>query len=374
MPTFRIAMTGDYLDATGAVAYGDVGLDLLGGCPFVRRHFVTDLAPRLGDAAYWSRLYSLEVAPTHIVDVDGLILLRPWIKRSTFADGAADLTVIGRSGAGYDKIDLAACTEHGVAVFNAPMALNHSTASSALLFMLALAKRLVDQERIVRAGRWDLQPSVMGDELEGRTLGIVGLGHSGRELVRLVAPFAMRVIAHSPHADPEVARGLGVELTSLDEVLRRSDLVSLHCRLTDATRGMIGAGQLALMKPSAYFINVGRGELVDQTALASALADRRIAGAGLDVFQVEPLPMDDPLLALDNVLLTPHWSASTSDVWRATGRAMTEGMLRAARGLVPENVVNPEVLGRSHFREKLARFATNAGQPDGDLGVRDEVG
>lgn len=367
-------MTGDYLDATGAVAYGDVGLGLLDGCPFVRRHFVTDLAPRPGDEAYWSRLYSLEVTPEHIRDVDGLILLRPWIKRSTFAAGAEDLTVIGRSGAGYDKIDLAACTEHGVAVFNAPMALNHSTASSALLFMLALAKRLVEQERIVRAGRWDLQPSVMGDELEGRTLGIVGLGHSGRELVRLVAPFAMRVIAYSPHADPEVARGLGVKLTTLEDVLRRSDFVSLHCRLTDANRGMIGAGQLALMKPSAYFINVGRGELVDQAALASALVDRRIAGAGLDVFQVEPLPLDDPLLGLDNVLLTPHWSASTWDVWRATGRAMAEGMLRTARGLVPENVVNPEVLGRSVFREKLARFAANAGQPDGDLGVRDEVG
>ncbi len=110
---------------------------------------------------------------------------------------------------------------------------------------------------------------------------------------------------------------------------------------------MIGAEQLALLKPSAYFINVGRGELVDQAALAAALRERRIAGAGLDVFQVEPLPLDDPLLRLDNVIVTPHWSASTSDVWRATGRAMAEGMLRAARGLLPENIVNPEVLGPS---------------------------
>ncbi len=368
MRTFRIAMTGDYLDATGAVAYGDVGLDRLDACPFVRRHFVTDLAPRPGDDAYWSRLYSLEVTPEHIRDVDGLVVLRPWIKRGTFAAGAGDLTVIGRSGAGYDKIDLAACTEHGVAVFNAPMALNHSTASSALLFMLALAKRLVDQEQIVRQGRWDLQPAVMGDEIEGRTLGIVGLGHSGRELVRLVAPFAMRVIAHSPHADPDVARELGVELTTLEDLLRRSDFVSLHCRLTDATRGLIGAGQLALLKPSAYFINVGRGELVDQQALAMALRDRRIAGAGLDVFQVEPLPPGDPLLELDNVLLTPHWSASTSDVWRATGRAMAEGMLRAAVGMLPENIVNPEVLDREEFRRKLSRFAANASHPHGDPG------
>ncbi len=356
MRIFRIAMTGDFLDESGAVAYGDIGLGLYDEHPEIRRHFVDDLAPRPGDAAYWSRLYSLEVKPEHIRDADGLVVLRPWVKRGTFAEGAGDLVVIGRSGAGYDKIDLDACTENEVAVFNAPMALNHSTASSALLFILALAKRLADQERVVRRGRWDLQPSVMGDEIQGRTLGIVGLGHSGRELVRLVAPFDMTVIAHSPHADPDVARGLGVELTSLNDVLRRSDFISLHCRLTEATRGIIGAQQLAMLKPSAYFINVGRGELVDQAALAAALRARRIAGAGLDVFEVEPLPLDDPLLGLDNVLLTPHWSASTSDVWRATGRAMAAGMLRAARGLVPEDVVNPEVLDRPGFREKLARF------------------
>ena len=135
-----------------------------------------------------------------------MVVLRPWVKRSTFANGREDLVVIGRSGAGYDKIDLAACTEHGVAVFNAPMALNHSTASSALLFMLALAKRLPDQEQVVREGRWDRQAAVMGGEIQGRTLGIIGLGHSGRELVRLVAPFDMRILAFSPHADPQVAR------------------------------------------------------------------------------------------------------------------------------------------------------------------------
>ena len=124
-------------------------------------------------------LYSLEVKPEHIEGVDGLVVLRPWVKRSTFARGADDLVVIGRSGAGYDKIDLAACTEHGVAVFNAPMALNHSTASTALLFMLALAKRLPEQERITRQGRWDLQASVMGGEIQRSNAGHRGLGPHG---------------------------------------------------------------------------------------------------------------------------------------------------------------------------------------------------
>src|SRR5262249_52157992 len=137
---FRLALTGDFLDETGAVAYGNAGLDLLSNRAYLRWHFLTDLAPKPGDSSYWPRLYSLEVRGDHIRDVNGLIVLRPWVKASVFADGAKDLVVIGRSGAGYDKIDVAACTEHGVAVFNAPLSLEHATASAALLFMLALAK------------------------------------------------------------------------------------------------------------------------------------------------------------------------------------------------------------------------------------------
>jgi phosphoglycerate dehydrogenase-like enzyme len=360
LQVFRVALTGDFLDEQGSLAYGDVGLDQLASRPYVKYRFVTELAPRPDDPGYWSRLYSLEVGPDHIKNVNGLIVLRPWVKPSTFESGAGDLVVIGRSGAGYDKIDLAVCTEHGVALFNAPLALNHSAASSALLFILALSKRLTEQERVVRDGRWDRQPAVLGSEIQGRTLGIIGLGHSGRELARLVGPFGMRILAFSPHAEPAVASSLGVSLTSLEDVLSASDFVSLHCRLTPATRRLIGSDQLALMKPSAYLINVGRGELVDQPALAAALRDRRIAGAGLDVFEVEPLPLDDPLLGLDNVILTPPWSASTSDVWRATGLAMADGMLRAARGELPENIVNSAVIDQPQFRRKLARFAENA--------------
>jgi phosphoglycerate dehydrogenase-like enzyme len=360
MRIFQVALTGDFLDESGSPACGTSGLECLSREPYLRWRFLTDLAPRAGDSGYWSRLYSLEITPDHIRGVDGLIVLRPWVTPDSFAEGASDLVVIGRSGAGYDKIDLAACTENGVAVFNAPKALYHSTASAALLFMLALAKRLPDQERIARQGHWDQQAAVVGGEIQGRTLGIVGLGHTGRELVRLVAPFAMRVLAHSPHADPDVARSLGVRLTSLEEVFAASDIISMHCRLTPATRRLIGAPQLALMKPTAFFINVARGELVDQKALVAALRDRKFAGAGLDVFDVEPLPWDDPLIGLDNVILTPHWLASTSEVWRATGEAMAEGMLRAAQGTRPENVINPEVFEVPSFLRKLARFEANA--------------
>jgi phosphoglycerate dehydrogenase-like enzyme len=358
MRLFRVAYTGDFLDESGAVAYGDIGLDRLNAHPGIRYEFLRDLGPKPGDPAYWPRLYSLEIRPEHIRGVDGLVVLRPWVKRDTFAEGASDLFIIGRSGAGYDKIDLDACTEHGVAVFNAPHSLDHSTASAALLLMLALVKRLPEQERITREGRWDRQAAVMGGELKGRTLGIIGLGHTGRELARLVAPFNMRILAYSPHADPAQAEALGVVLTTKEQVLREADILSLHCRLTEQTRRTIGERELALMKPTAYLVNVGRGELLDEPALVAALRDRRIAGAGLDVFAVEPLPVGSPLLSLDNVIVTPHWLASTSDVWQSSGREMAEGMLRASRGEPPPNIVNPEVLDRTAFQEKLARFAS----------------
>jgi phosphoglycerate dehydrogenase-like enzyme len=359
MRAFRIALTGDFLDERGAIAYGDLSLSLWKDKPYIQYDFLKDQSPRPGDSTYWSQLYSMHLAPEQIDGIDGLVVLRPWVKRSVFARGANDLVVIGRSGTGYDKIDLTACTENDVALFNAPHALSHSTASSALLFMLALAKRLPDQERITRAGRWDLQATVMGSELKGQTLGIVGLGHSGRELVRLVTPFSMRVLAFSPHADADQARHIGATLASLETVLREADFLSLHSRLTPETRRMIGAAQFALMKPSAFFINVARGELVDQSSLIAVLRERRLAGAGLDVFEVEPLSPNDPLLTLDNVILTPHWLPATTDVWQATGRAMAEGMLCAACGDVPENVVNVEVLNRPGFQAKLGRFIEN---------------
>lgn len=359
MPSFHIALTGDFLDEHGSSAYGDLQLRPLDEAAYISYRFLTEQSPTGDDPTYWNRFYSLEVTANQLDGVHGLIVLRPWVKRAALAEGARDLVVIGRSGAGYDKIDVEACTEHDVALFNAPHALNHSTASSVLLFMLALAKKLPQQDRVTRLGRWDQQASVLGSEIQGRTLGIVGLGRSGRELVRLVAPFGMRVVAYSPNADPQQAAELGVRLTTLDELLSESDFVSLHCRLTPQTRGMIGKAELARMKHTAYFINVARGELVDQVALVQMLRTRRIAGAGLDVFDHEPLPAGDPLLTLDNVIVTPHWSASTSDVWQATAQAMTAGMLKSASGEIPDDVVNREVLDRPGFRHKLARFAAN---------------
>jgi phosphoglycerate dehydrogenase-like enzyme len=353
---FDLMLSGDFVDAQGNTV-GDLALDLLAAAPHVKWGFLEDQKPRADDPGYQDRLYSMAITPEHVAAANGIVICRPWIKASAFSTGAEKLVAIGRAGIGYDKIDLAACTANDVIVFNSPHGLTHSTASAALLLMLALARRLQLQQRMVREYRWDLQKDAIGEDLGGHTLGIVGLGQTGMELARLVVPFGMRILAYSPHADPAKARSLDVRLvSSLDDLLRESDYLSLHCRLTERTRGMIGQRELGLMKPSAYFINVARGELVDQQALVRCLQEGRIRGAGLDVFDTEPLPLDDPLLALDNVVLTPHWLASTRQAGRATMAAVIDGILRVARGELPDNILNPDVIDRPGFRAKLQRY------------------
>jgi phosphoglycerate dehydrogenase-like enzyme len=357
---FEVFYSGDYLDAAGKVAAGYWGEDMLKSAPHVRHGFLMDQSPVELGAAYNERLYRLQLEPHHVKAADGVVVIRPYVRRSCFAGGAQRLVVIGRAGVGTDKIDLAACTDNDVAVFNAPESLTHSTAAAAMLFILALAKRLPAHERMARSGDWRAQAAIIGEDLVGQTLGIVGLGRISWELIRLLEPFGMKVLAFSRHCRPAEAAAHKVKLVDLDTLLLESDYVSLHCALNDSTRGLMGAREFDLMKPTAYFINTGRGELVQQEALTRVLQDRRIAGAGLDVFAQEPLAANDPLTTLDNVILTPHWLPTSHRAVRLVSVAMAAGVLRAARGQVPENVVNAEVLTRVGFQAKLARFAVNA--------------
>ncbi len=361
MTDFKLALTGDLLDIDGNIDHIGSGLSQLDSVPYIQYHYLRDLGPSHDDPDYWNRYYHLLITPEHIADVHGIYVVRPWIKESTFANGAENLTVVSRAGAGYDKLDIQACTDNDVAVFNAPDALTHSTASSALLLMLALAKRLPAQDKATREGRWDRQSEIKGEEIQFKTLGIVGLGRSGREMARLVAPFEMNIIAYSPRADPEDAARLGVKLVSMEEVFSQSDYVSIHSSLRPDTRGMIKREHLELMQPHAYFVNIARGELVDQVALTEILQQGRIAGAGLDVFEEEPLPVSDPLIQLDNVILTPHWLPATVDAGRSIVSAALSGIFKAAKGEQPDNVINTEVLDRPGFRAKLARFESNRG-------------
>ena len=358
MKVFKVLYSGDYFDVNGNFVLPGTGLDLLENVPAIESGIMKEQSPQPGETTYSDRLYSLEVTSQHVANANGIVICRPWVKPSAFANGASNLVVIGRAGAGYDKIDLNACTANDVLVYNCPNTLVHSTASAALTFILALAKRLPEHERMARTGRWDRQAEITGDDLPGQTLGIVGLGHTGAELARLVAPFQMRVLAYSPRADANKAKDLGVTLVpNLEDIFRESDFISLHSRLEPHTHGLIGEKEFRLMKPTAYFINVARGELVQQEALVRGLREGWIRGAALDVFQEEPLPADDPLTNLDNVILAPHWLPATRQALQLTLAAVAAGMRRAASGGIPDNVLNPAVLERPMFRAKLTRFA-----------------
>jgi len=217
-------------------------------------------------------------------------------------------------------------------------------------FILALAHRIPTLDRLVREGRWDERMRHPGTGIEGRTLGLVGVGNIGRELFRLVQPFGMRHLACDPHARAEDLKPLGIELAGLESVVAAADFLVIACPLDDTTRGMIDARVLALMKPSAFLINTARGPIVDERALHHVLATRRIAGAALDVFEQEPTPVDNPLLALDNVIVTPHAVSYTDEGLRR----LAEGGFRSARDFfnrrVPFRVVNPELLATPALR------------------------
>jgi phosphoglycerate dehydrogenase-like enzyme len=356
MSKFVLKFTGDLCKADGSPV-ADLALDLLAGTPYLEHGFFLEQRPRPGDPTYQQQVYSMQITPEHVASANAIVVSRPWVKASAFRDGAPNLVAIARAGIGYDKIDLAACTANDVVVFNSPLGMKHATASAALLFILGLSKRYPLQEKIVRTNRWDRQLEVVGDDLAGLTLGIIGFGHTGQELARLIAPFNMRMISYSPHADPAVAQQFNVTLvSSLDQLLRESDYVSLHGRLNETTRGMIGERELGLMKRTAFLVNVARGEMIDEAALVRCLKEKRIAGAGLDVFEIEPLPATSPLIALENVMLSPHFLTATTQASRATCEGFIRGIVRVAHGEIPEYVLNPDVLERPGFRRKLDRW------------------
>lgn len=288
MRPFDIKFTGD-LSTTEGKFTGDIALDVLKPAPFIGWGFLEDQQPKAGDPTYQDRLYSMEITPQHVASANAIVVCRPYVRAGAFVNGAANLVAIARAGIGYDKINLEACTANDVIVFNTPYGMTHSTASAAMFFILALSKRFHVQQRILRQHRWDLQREAVGDDLAGLTLGIVGLGRTGLELARLIAPFRMRIIAYSPHADPVKAKEFNVELRgSLDEVLKESDYVSLHGRLDKRTLGMIGERELKLMKPTAFFVNVARGEMVDEHALARLLRSIASPERGLTYTSMSP--------------------------------------------------------------------------------------
>ena len=256
---------------------------------------------------------------------------------------AANLKVVGRAGVGVDNIDVTQATARKVAVVNAPTASSVSVAELALGHMLSLYRSLAVADRSVKEGKWE-KKRFEGHELHEKVLGLFGSGRIGAEVAKRAAAFGMRVIAFDPYLPPEVAKGHGIELVGKEELLEDADIVSIHAALTPETRGIIGAGELSLMKHTAVLVNCARGEIVQEVALADALSSGEIAGAAVDVFEKEP-PAGSPLLTAPNVVFTPHLGASTHEAQARAGAIIAEQVFAALSGRRPEFVVNPGAYG-----------------------------
>lgn len=241
-------------------------------------------------------------------DADGILCLLTDRIDSELLDRAPHLRVVSQMAVGYDNIDVAACKARGVAVGNTPGVLTETTADLAFALLLAAARRVGEAERFLRDGKWQTWSPMLltGPDVHHASLGIIGLGRIGYEVARRAQGFQMRILYTNRSRNETAERDFNAEWVDLDTLLSQSDFVSIHTPLSPETRHMIGAAEFAKMKPSAVFVNTARGLVVDQRALYEALRERRIASAGIDVFEVEPLPMDDPLLTLDNVVLLPH--------------------------------------------------------------------
>ncbi len=260
-------------------------------------------------------------------------------------DAAPNLAGIVKYGVGVDNIDLAAATRRGILVANCPAYGSDTVAEHAFALLIAVAKKLPKIGRAMEARGWQWPlPELLGVELQGKTAGLVGLGKIGRSMARKTLGFGMRTLACDPYVEANAARELGVTLVGLEELLRASDFVSIHCVLTPETRGLLGARELAWMKPSAILVNVSRAGVVDEEPLIAALEAGRIAGAGLDVFHAEPLDPDYPLLRRENVVLTPHLAWYTEEAFRRCEDQTFESVVDILEGRIPSNLKNSDVL------------------------------
>jgi phosphoglycerate dehydrogenase-like enzyme len=340
---FHVVLTADFFDAQGAPLYRDIGLNVLEAAPDIS----------------WSKFaeHHAEIQPEQLASASAVLVLGPRVTSQSLAR-SQELLAVARFGVGYDSVDVAACTDHDVLLVIAAGAVDRPMAEAALAWMLALTHHVRTKDRLVREGRWHDRSAYMGCELRDRTLGIVGFGGIGRALVKLLSGFGMNSpLAFDPYLDAASIAAQGARNVELDELLREADFISVHCPLSDATRGLIGAREIGLMKPSAYLLNTARGGIVDEDALYAALAEKRIAGAALDVFAGEPILEPHRFGRLDNVLLAPHSIGWTHELFRDIGRTAFQSLVDLSQGRrPPRGIVNPEVFDRPAFREKCRRI------------------
>jgi len=338
---FRVGLSGDFRNADGSPTFRDF-----------------DLAPLMTDAGVEVSFLTPEsvLSSSQLEDLDALILLAHRFGRSSVPKSGR-LGVIARFGVGYDTVDVQACTDAGIAMVITPESVRRPVAVSIMTLMLALTGKLATKEKLARGGAagYAQRGANMGFGLIGRTFGSLGVGNIGAEAFRLAKPFDMKLIAHDPFADKRLMADIGVELVGIEDLFRRSDVLSISCPLTDTTRHIVSAELLALMKPTSYLINTARGPVVDQKALTKVLQEGCIAGAGLDVLEQEPPDPGDPILALDNVILTPHALCWTDQCFAHMGALDIQAVLEYRDGHAPSGaIVNRSVLGSQIWQDRIA--------------------
>jgi D-3-phosphoglycerate dehydrogenase len=306
----------------------------------------------------------------HLADCDAMVVRSAVkVKADTLAK-APNLRLIGRAGVGVDNVDLPAATAAGVLVMNTPGGNAVSVAEHTLAMMLSLARQVPAASASTLSGKWE-KKKFLGNELRGKTLGVIGLGNIGQETVRRARAFEMKILASDPYVNPQTAADLGVSLVDMETLLAESDYVSLHLAVTPETKKIINAETIAKMKDGVRIINCARGELIDQPALRDALVSGKVAGAGLDVFDPEPPAADEPILTAPNVIASPHIGGSTEEAQEIVGIRIVEQMVEYLQNGIAINAVNMPAISPEQYRavgpyielaERLGKFAAHIAQ------------
>jgi phosphoglycerate dehydrogenase-like enzyme len=322
---FRVGLSRDILTRDGEPSFGKGPLALLDGEPRIEWEFLPESVD--------------EITPDIMARYDGLYVNSPRVTAASVARGDRRVKIVARHGVGYDSVDVRALAAKGVIVTNTPVAVRRPVAVAALTFIFVLAGRLVEKDRLTRTGRWHERTSWMGLGLTTRTLGVIGAGGIGRELLALARPFGWTMLVADPYVDTAAVAALGAECVTLDRLLQSSDFVVATVLLNEQTHHLMNSQRFAQMKRSAYFINLSRGPIADEVALIDALRNRTIAGAGIDVFEQEPVAPDNPLLGMDNVLVTPHALCWTDECFDAIAREGLGSIVDFANGRTPKSVI-----------------------------------
>ena len=322
---FKVGSTRDLLTASGKAAFNEAAFDELARNPEI--------------AWEWIPEDLTEITPDIAARYDGLHVNGPRVTAASVAREDCRVRIIARNGVGFDTVDVAACSARGITVTNTPFAIRRPVAVAALTLIFALAGKLRTKDRLVREGRWNERVEHMGIGLTGRTLGVIGAGGIGQELIPLARPFFRCVIASDPFVDAQVLDELGAGKVTLDTLLAEADFVVTACPLDDTTHHLMNAGAFAAMKPTACFVNVARGPIHDEAALIEALQAGQIAGAALDVTEQEPIAPDSPLLAMENTILTPHALCWTDECFEDIARTALRSIVDVSLGQAPAHPV-----------------------------------